>query len=87
MRINNILFTEKEIANAPKRKENKMKVTDKETGEVIYTTEDKMRSVMGYVRMLADGFELSDETVKALIPRMLKGESVDLREVMKLEAR
>ena len=27
MRINNILFTEKEIANAPKRKENKMKLT------------------------------------------------------------
>jgi len=55
------------------------------TGEVINTTEDKMRSVMSYVKMLADGFELSDETVKALIPRMLKGESVDLREVMKLE--
>jgi hypothetical protein len=44
-----------------------------------------MRGVMSYVKMLADGFELSDETVKALIPRMLKGESVDLREVMKLE--
>ena len=55
------------------------------TGEVINTTEYKMRGVMSYVKMLADGFELSDETVKALIPRMLKGESVDLREVMKLE--
>ena len=55
------------------------------TGEVINTTEDKMRSVMSYVKMLADGFELSDETVKSIIPRMLKGESVDLREVMKLE--
>jgi len=64
-----------------------MKITNENTGEVINTTEDKMRSVMSYVKMLADGFELSDETVKALIPRMLKGESVDLREVMKLEAR
>ena len=63
----------------------KIKITDENTGEVINTTEDKMRSVMSYVKMLADGFELSDETVKALIPRMLKGESVDLREVMKLE--
>ena len=63
------------------------KITNENTGEVINTTEDKMRSVMSYVKMLADGFELSDETVKALIPRMLKGESVDLREVMKLEAR
>ncbi|MBC8428249.1 hypothetical protein H8D04_00055 [bacterium] len=44
MELNNILFTEKEISDAPKRKENKMKVTDNETGEVIYTTEDKMRS-------------------------------------------
>ena len=65
----------------------KMKITNENTGEVINTTEDKMRRVFSYVKMLADGFELSDETVKALIPRMLKGESVDLREVMKLEAR
>ena len=63
----------------------KIKITDENTGEVINTTEYKMRGVMSYVKMLADGFELSDETVKALIPRMLKGESVDLREVMKLE--
>jgi hypothetical protein len=63
----------------------KIKITDENTGEVINTTESKMRGVMSYVKMLADGFELSDETVKALIPRMLKGESVDLREVMKLE--
>ena len=55
------------------------------TGEVINTTEYKMMKVMSYLKMLADGLELSDETVKALIPRMLKGESVDLREVMKLE--
>ena len=55
------------------------------TGEVINTTEYKMMKVMSYVKMLADGFELSDETVKSIIPRMLKGESVDLREVMKLE--
>lgn len=63
----------------------KIKITNENTGEVINTTEYKMRGVMSYVKMLADGFELSDETVKALIPRMLKGESVDLREVMKLE--
>jgi len=37
--------------------------------------------------MLTDSLELSDETVKSLIPRMLKGESVNLEEVMKLEAR
>ena len=65
----------------------KMKITNEITGEVINTTEDKMRSVMGYVEMLTDSLELSDETVKALIPRMLKGESVNLEEVMKLEAR
>ena len=41
--------------------------------------------VMSYLKMLADGLELSDETVKSLIPRMLKGESVNLSEVMKLE--
>jgi hypothetical protein len=63
----------------------KIKITDENTGEVINTTESKMRGVMSYVKMLADGFELSDETVKSIIPRMLKGESVDLREVMKLE--
>jgi hypothetical protein len=63
----------------------KIKITDENTGEVINTTEYKMRGVMSYVKMLADGFELSDETVKSIIPRMLKGESVDLREVMKLE--
>jgi len=55
------------------------------SGEVIDTTENKMREVMSYVKMLQDGFELSDETVKALVPRMLKGESIDLREVQKLE--
>lgn len=63
----------------------KIKITNENTGEVINTTEYKMRGVMSYVKMLADGFELSDETVKSIIPRMLKGESVDLREVMKLE--
>ena len=63
----------------------KIKITDENTGEVINTTEYKMRGVMSYVKMLADGFELSDETVKALVPRMLKGESIDLREVQKLE--
>ena len=63
----------------------KIKITDENTGEVINTTEYKMRGVMSYVKMLADGFELSDETVKSLIPRMLKGESVNLSEVLKLE--
>ena len=83
MELNNILFTEKEISDAPKRKENKMKVTDNETGEVIYTTEDKMRSVMGYVRMLADSLDLSDETVRYMLPRLLKGESIDITDLPK----
>ncbi len=63
----------------------KMKITNENTGEVINTTEYKMMKVMSYLKMLADGLELSDETVKSLIPRMLKGESVNLSEVMKLE--
>ena len=50
-----------------------MKITNENTGEVINTTEDKMRSVMSYVKMLADGFELSDETVKGSYPPDVKG--------------
>lgn len=58
-----------------------MKVTDNVTGEVIYTTEDKMRSVMGYVRMLADSLDLSDETVRYMLPRLLKGESISVTDL------
>ena len=59
----------------------KMKITDENTGEVINTTEYKMMKVMSYLKMLSEALNLSDETVKSLIPRMLKGESVSLSEL------
>lgn len=63
----------------------KIALTDQNTGEVINTTKSKMMGVMEYVNMLADSLELSDETVKFIIPRFLKGEAVDLEEIVKLE--
>jgi hypothetical protein len=59
-----------------------MKITNEITGEVITTTEDKMRGVMSYVKMLAEALELSEKTINSFITRLLKGESIEVSELV-----
>jgi|TARA_B110001454_G_scaffold217109_1_gene241696 predicted transcriptional regulator len=60
----------------------KIKITNSFTGEVVTTTEDKIRGVMSYVTMLSDALELSEKTIHSLITRLLKGETVEVSEII-----
>ena len=60
----------------------KIKITNSFTGEVVTTTEDKIRGVMSYVTMLSDALELSEKTIHSLITSLLKGETVEVSEII-----
>jgi hypothetical protein len=63
-----------------------MIITDEQTGELITTTIEQMRDVQIKVKMMQECMDLSESVIKDMILTLLKGESVNLTELVKEKA-
>ena len=63
-----------------------MIITDEQTGELINTTIEQMRDVQIKVKMMQECMDLSESVIKDMNLTLLKGESVNLTELVKEKA-